>query len=267
MSAQQLDSARVRVVLQEGEADAAQRLETLTALLEDGHSVTCTLAPPEPSDDVVLARFDESADTIRARVSDKISQSGRKSPAFWKPWFPVIDYDRCTNCMQCLTFCLFDVYGVTEEKIDVLNESNCKTDCPACSRVCPEAAIMFPKYKKGPINGDVVRPEDVQSEAMKVDISTLLGGDLYATLRTRSDEARKRFSTERDESKALLERKRCLNKLKKQLDIPDEVLMTLPSAGDIEERARRAREKAKRRDERSQSKKDNNPTTEKDWGI
>ena len=29
----------------------------------------------------------------------------------WKPWFPVIDYDRCTNCMQCLSFCLFGVYG------------------------------------------------------------------------------------------------------------------------------------------------------------
>ena len=65
----------------------------------------------------------------------------------WKPWFPVIDYDRCTNCMQCLSFCLFDVYGVsTDGKIQVQNQDNCKTDCPACSRVCPEVAIMFPKY-------------------------------------------------------------------------------------------------------------------------
>ncbi len=267
MSAHRLDGTRIRVVLHDGDADTSQRLETLTALLEDGHSVTCAAAPPDPSDDVVLARFDESTATIRARVEQKIGRADPEPSPFWKPWFPVIDYDRCTNCMQCLTFCLFDVYGVKEEKIDVQNESNCKTDCPACSRVCPEAAIMFPKYKKGPINGDVVRPEDVQSEAMKVDISTLLGGDLYAALRTRSDEARKRFSTERDESKALLERKRCLKKLKKQLDIPDEVLMTLPSAGDIEERARRAREKAKRRGERSQSVKDKKPTTEDDWGI
>jgi NAD-dependent dihydropyrimidine dehydrogenase PreA subunit len=65
----------------------------------------------------------------------------------WKPWFPVIDYDRCTNCMQCLSFCLFDVYGVSEDnKIQVQNNDNCKTNCPACSRVCPEVAIMFPKY-------------------------------------------------------------------------------------------------------------------------
>ena len=83
----------------------------------------------------------------------------------WKPWFPVIDFDRCTNCMQCLTFCLFDVYGVDkQQKITVQNQDNCKTDCPACSRVCPEVAILFPKYGKGPINGDVVREQDVQRE-------------------------------------------------------------------------------------------------------
>ena len=27
-------------------------------------------------------------------------------------WYPVIDYSRCTNCMECLDFCLFGVYGV-----------------------------------------------------------------------------------------------------------------------------------------------------------
>ena len=80
----------------------------------------------------------------------------------WKPWFPVIDYDRCTNCMQCLSFCLFNVYGVDDDnQIQAQNHDNCKTNCPACSRVCPEAAIMFPKYKSGPINGDKVTAADV----------------------------------------------------------------------------------------------------------
>ena len=52
-------------------------------------------------------------------------------------------------------------------------------------------------------------------------------------------------------------------------DIPNEVLMTLPSAGDIEDRARRAKEKAERRKTRSQSMQDaqkKNSTTE-EWGI
>jgi Pyruvate/2-oxoacid:ferredoxin oxidoreductase delta subunit len=195
--------------------------------------------------------------------------TGARTLDAWKPWFPVIDFDRCTNCMQCLTFCLFDVYGVdAEQKITVQNQDNCKTDCPACSRVCPEVAILFPKYGKGPINGDVVREQDIQREAMKVDISTLLGGDLYGSLRTRQREARKRFSTERDESKALLERKRCLGKLKKELDIPDEVLMTLPSAEDIEERAARAKAKLAKRQARSQTVNDSRPApSETEWGI
>lgn len=210
-----------------------------------------------PEDIAVLAR--EVRDAIGARKLDQ-----------WKPWFPVIDYSRCTNCMQCLSFCLFDVYAVDgDSKITVQNESNCKTDCPACSRVCPEVAILFPKYKNGPINGDVVRTEDLQRESMKVDVSALLGGDIYSTLRARSTDARKRFSTERDESKALLERKRCLKKLKQALDIPDEVLMTLPSAGDIEERAERARQKLQQRQERSRSARDaQRPApTQDDWGI
>ena len=25
-------------------------------------------------------------------------------------WYPVIDYSRCTNCMECIDFCLFGVY-------------------------------------------------------------------------------------------------------------------------------------------------------------
>ncbi len=126
-----------------------------------------------------------------ARSSAKIEKADA-----WKPWFPVIDFDRCTNCMQCLSFCLFDVYGVDKgEQIQVQNNDNCKTDCPACSRVCPEVAILFPKYTKGPINGDVVRESDIQREAMKVDVSALLGGNIYESLRSRQTDARKLFST------------------------------------------------------------------------
>ncbi|HEX8295277.1 MAG TPA: ferredoxin family protein, partial [Chthoniobacteraceae bacterium] len=163
----------------------------------------------------------------------------------WKPWFPVIDYDRCTNCMQCLSFCLFGVYGVDGEKrIQVQNNDNCKTNCPACSRVCPEAAIMFPKYKAGPINGDVVSDSDLQKEKMKVDISALLGGDVYAMLRLRSEKAKSRFSKERDSDKALAERQKCLTKLAALGDIPAEVLMSLPSAEEIARRAEEAAAKA-----------------------
>jgi Pyruvate/2-oxoacid:ferredoxin oxidoreductase delta subunit len=165
----------------------------------------------------------------------------------WKPWFPVIDYDRCTNCMQCLSFCLFGVYGVDDEKrIQVQNQDNCKTNCPACSRVCPEAAIMFPKYKAGPINGDIVSDSDLNREKMKIDISALLGGDVYSMLRTRSERAASRFSKERDADKALAERQKCLVKLGAIMsEVPPEVLMSLPSPEEIARKAEEAAAKAK----------------------
>ncbi|MFV1994373.1 MAG: ferredoxin family protein [Verrucomicrobiales bacterium] len=167
-------------------------------------------------------------------------------PGQWKPWFPVIDFDRCTNCMQCLSFCLFDVYGVdAENTIQVQNNDNCKTNCPACSRVCPEVAIMFPKYAGGPINGELVSETDLEREKMKVDISSLLGGDIYSRLRERSEVAKSRFSKERSADKALDERKKCLIKLQGEGMIPAEVLADLPSPEEIARRAEEAAQKAR----------------------
>ena len=287
------EGRNLRVVLYEGPGSTPlaeqDRYQVLSSLLDNGFEVTRPIAgqevaPPDDAPVLVLGLLDGeprvTADhevhfrnLAQVNALDAAREvreaTGARTLDAWKPWFPVIDFDRCTNCMQCLTFCLFDVYGVdAEQKITVQNQDNSKTDCPACSRVCPEVAILFPKYGKGPINGDVVRKQDIQREAMKVDISTLLGGDLYGSLRTRQREARKRFSTERDESKALLERKRCLGKLKKELDIPDEVLMTLPSAEDIEERAARAKAKLAKRQARSQTVNDSRPApSETEWGI
>lgn len=301
MSSTTSPAPRVRLILYEGPGakplDDDRRTEVLTSLLEAGHSIACpsdsgSVAPEDDTTHLVIGEFEGEAPTFTSPKGDVSSVSmsgtvaaelpaaidtasdavGSPTPQAWKPWFPVIDYDRCTNCMQCLTFCLFDVYGVDgEAKIQVQNHQKCKTDCPACSRVCPEAAILFPKYKAGPINGAPVTEDDVKKQAMKVDISALLGGDIYSELKNRSKTARERFSTERDESKALLERKRCLKKLQKDLDIPPEVLMTLPSVEDIESRALRAKEKAKLREGRSQTIKDEQekrtPPTPDDWGI
>jgi NAD-dependent dihydropyrimidine dehydrogenase PreA subunit len=147
--------------------------------------------------------------------------------------------------MQCLSFCLFDVYGVSaESKIQVQHQSNCKTECPACSRVCPEVAIMFPKYRHGPINGEEVKADDIRREAMKVDISALLGGDVYSMLRDRSVKAKSRFSKERDDERALKERQTCLIALQKELDVPAEVLAALPSPAEILAKAEAARGRA-----------------------
>jgi Pyruvate/2-oxoacid:ferredoxin oxidoreductase delta subunit len=171
-------ASRSRVVLKRSRPAAA----VARLLLERGLEVAFRKA-----DGVSVAEGGEeqTAEIVAAGLAAQAG--GPSQAAAWKPWFPVIDYSRCTNCMQCLSFCLFDVYGVSaDKKIQVQNQSNCKTECPACSRVCPEVAIMFPKYRHGPINGEDVHSDDVRREAMKVDISALLGGDIYSMLRVRS---------------------------------------------------------------------------------
>lgn len=87
-------------------------------------------------------------------------------------WYPVIDYSRCTNCMECIDFCLFGVYGVDLlDRILVEQEDNCKKGCPACSRVCPANAIVFPEHKTPAIAG----AEGGQVEDFKIDLSKLFG--------------------------------------------------------------------------------------------
>lgn len=185
------------------------------------------------------------AEAVLALVEKTRGERPMNQPGTWKPWFPVIDYARCTNCMQCLSFCLFDVYGVSQEgKIQVQNNDNCKTNCPACSRVCPEVAIMFPKYSSAPINGDVVNTDDLRREKMKVDITSLLGGDIYASLKDRSAQAKSRFSKERSPDKALEERKKCLTKMAADGFIPAEVLASLPSPDEILRKAEEAKARA-----------------------
>ena len=268
----------LRVVLYEGNGaiplDASARAKVMSALLDKGYAVTRTTAqgsPAFPHDDrslLVLGVFPDQrapqvedisgevkidtrditgldASGVLALVETTRGDKPMNQPGVWKPWFPVIDYSRCTNCMQCLSFCLFDVYGVSKDnKIQVQNNDNCKTNCPACSRVCPEVAIMFPKYQQGPINGDVVNETDVGREKMKVDISSLLGGDIYAALKNRSEAAKSRFSKERSPDKALDERKKCLTKMVSDGFIPADVLAALPSPEEILRKAEEAKARA-----------------------
>lgn len=132
----------------------------------------------------------------------------------WQPWFPVIDPQRCKNCKQCLNFCLFGVYGQDADgQVRVVRPDQCKTNCPACARVCPYAAIIFPKYKQAPINGEEVDEAAWRSREIPADLTRRLGKDVYGMLRQRSAGGADSIET--------------LNSLKDELDIPDEVIDNL----------------------------------------
>jgi NAD-dependent dihydropyrimidine dehydrogenase PreA subunit len=148
----------------------------------------------------------------------------------WKPWFPVIDYERCRNCQQCLGFCLFGVYAVSSDgKVYVKNPASCKTDCPACARVCPETAIIFPKYPQAPINGGELKEGENPAEPVKVNMTALANTDLFRTLRDRSKSG-VRFSPDAGRLKAVQERLIRLTDAQRPIDIPPDSPALRPPA-------------------------------------
>ncbi len=113
----------------------------------------------------------------------------------WVPWFPVIDYDRCRQCRQCLSFCLFGVYAISpDNRVIVANPRGCKNNCPACSRICPEVAVMFPKLTEAeaPLNGAEIGNEPDLKARAQINVREILGDDIHAALAGRQQEARKR---------------------------------------------------------------------------
>jgi NAD-dependent dihydropyrimidine dehydrogenase PreA subunit len=185
---------------------------------------------------------EQSAPSISNHQSSIINQRSD-----WVPWFPVIDYDRCVNCKQCLNFCLFGVYGLSDEgRVEVQKPSGCKTNCPACARMCPRQAIIFPKYADPPINGDAVGagPDNEPSTAAAPT------GDLYERIRNRSAGG-KRFSTQTGDPSP---NRSCptLDSLKRELNIPDDVLASLSP-----EEMKRIMSKSRPESDADAGKKDN----------
>ncbi len=116
-----------------------------------------------------------------------------ESPGKGVSWFPVLDYDRCVNCKQCISFCPFGVYALDGGGIvRVVHPENCKDQCPACARMCPSVAIIFPKVKDNPINGDIVTEEEVERRKAEALQARLKDGDIHSILAKRKLRAKQR---------------------------------------------------------------------------
>ena len=107
------------------------------------------------------------------------------------PWYPVIDRTRCTGCGTCHDYCLFSVYGkaggaALPERVRVNAPLNCKTGCPACARLCPEAALIFPFCAEAELNGEIERPEPRSRAAL----AAVLGDDPMRALAERRKKKR-----------------------------------------------------------------------------
>lgn len=96
-------------------------------------------------------------------------------------WYPIIDKQRCGECEKCFDFCLFGVYATEDGRTRVKNPTNCKNNCPACARICPFQAIIFPKHEFSPINGG----EQQQESAVQLDNAAIYNQALREKLNQR----------------------------------------------------------------------------------
>ncbi|MHC4884678.1 MAG: ATP-binding protein, partial [Planctomycetota bacterium] len=124
------------------------------------------------------------------------------------PWGPVIDYDRCTGCRKCMNFCLFGVYGEAEGRVTVAGPQSCKDKCPACARVCPTGAIVFPKSTESSIDGSEIGDGAANESCLETEVST----DLYAALKARRARSGVALQKEDARAQAEAERARCMEK-------------------------------------------------------
>ncbi len=186
---------------------------------------------PLPADAQILNMREAGAEEILSALPAGDAAREKTQPPQpddeWIPWFPVIDADRCTNCKQCMGFCLFGVYGLSgDDRVVVESPANCKTNCPACARICPAVAIIFPKHEAAPING---ADDGEPAEPVSVNIAEILKGDVYEVLRRRQAEAAadcKACACSRDQSPA------------EALGVPPEVLAASPQLKAFLDRAR-----------------------------
>jgi NAD-dependent dihydropyrimidine dehydrogenase PreA subunit len=94
-------------------------------------------------------------------------------------WYPVIDDEVCVNCLECLNFCLFGVYDLNKDgRVFTAQPDQCRPGCPACARVCPAGAIVFPLYPDAKIaGGDSVEGSGDSQVIMLSDLTSRISED------------------------------------------------------------------------------------------
>ncbi len=136
-------------------------------------------------------RNEPAADVI-ARINEIITENGpvtgvNNFTLDYKPanmaWYPILDTELCTQCRKCENFCLFGVYKFANSKVIVDKPTKCKPYCPACARICPHSAVIFPKHDAPEINGLAISHE---SESDKNNNISLGGPGLLNMLRNRN---------------------------------------------------------------------------------
>ena len=94
------------------------------------------------------------ADVDASNLYLVVSPENYREEPYVSGYTAVIDYDICTCCGLCESYCRFDAIHYKNEKFEIL-ETSCD-GCKLCSRVCPNHAIaMIPSNKSRWFEGDI----------------------------------------------------------------------------------------------------------------
>ena len=116
----------------------------------------------------VLSQFPLLTESLESQDIESLEEEIQRFPIEngTDAWYPVLDKTKCIECGKCHDFCLFGVYTIENKRVKVVKPQNCKNNCPACARMCPSKAIIFPKYEKSPINGGTTEEETFNPDEM-----------------------------------------------------------------------------------------------------
>lgn len=60
-----------------------------------------------------------------------------------KTWYPVLNYEVCTECGSCFNKCSHGVFKMEGNRPVVVNPEGCVQGCHGCGNLCPIGSIEY----------------------------------------------------------------------------------------------------------------------------